>query len=93
MKTIAYEIHYQLDELPEAIFIPTSSGTLLLGLYHGFKELVRHGYRKKIPRLIAVQTTSFHPIYRALKGEKLPSEGENLADGISLDKPPRLEML
>jgi len=93
MKTIAYEIHYQLDELPEAIFIPTSSGTLLLGLYQGFKELVRHGYRKKIPRLIAVQTTSFHPIYRALKGEELPSEGENLADGISLDKPPRLKQM
>jgi len=93
MKTVAYEIHYQVDELPEAIFIPTSSGTLLLGLYRGFKELVKHGYRKKIPKLIAVQTTSFHPIYRALKGGELPSENENLADGISLDKPPRLKQM
>ncbi|MEM4969762.1 MAG: pyridoxal-phosphate dependent enzyme [Sulfolobales archaeon] len=93
MKTIAYEIHYQVDELPDAIFIPTSSGTLLLGLYRGFKELVRYGYRKKIPKLIAVQTTSFHPLYRALKGEEMPLEDENLADGISLDKPPRLKQM
>lgn len=90
MKTIAFEIHYQVDELPEAIFIPTSSGTLLLGLYRGFKDLVKLGYRDRIPRLIAVQTRSFHPIYTAMKGNELEPEEENLADGISIKKPPRL---
>ena len=90
MKTIAFEIHYQVDDLPDAIFIPTSSGTLLLGLYRGFRELVRLGYRNRVPRLIAVQTRSFHPIYTAIKGEELEPEEENLADGISIKKPPRL---
>jgi threonine synthase len=93
MKTIAYEIHYQIEELPDSIFIPTSSGTLLLGLYRGFKELVRFGYRKKIPKLIAIQTTRFHPLYKALKGKELYTEEENLADGISLEKPPRLKQM
>lgn len=90
MKTIAFEIHYQVEELPEAIFIPTSSGTLLLGLYRGFKELVALGYRSKLPRLIAVQTRSYHPIYMALRGEELEPEEDNIADGISIKKPPRL---
>jgi len=90
MKTIAFEIHYQVDELPEAIFVPTSSGTLLLGLYRGFKDLVRLGYRDRIPRLIAVQTRSFHPIYTAMKGGELEPDEENLADGISIKRPPRL---
>ncbi len=90
MKTMAFEIHYQVEDLPDAIFIPTSSGTLLLGLYMGFKELVSLGYRKRVPKLIAVQTRSFHPIYAALKGEELEPEGENLADGISIKNPPRL---
>lgn len=90
VKTIAYEMHYQLEDLPEAIFIPTSSGTLLLGLYRGFRDLVALGYRDRVPRLIAVQTRNFHPIYTALKGEELEPEGENIADGISIKKPPRL---
>lgn len=91
MKTIAFEIHYQVEDLPDAIFIPTSSGTLLLGLYRGFKELISLGYRKKMPKLVAVQTKSFHPIYATLKGKEFEPEEENLADGISIKKPPRLE--
>jgi len=90
MKTIALEIHYQVEELPDTIFVPTSSGTLLIGLYRGFRELARLGYRRELPRLIAVQTRSFHPLYRLLKGGGLDIEEENLADGISLRRPPRL---
>ncbi|MEM0439279.1 MAG: pyridoxal-phosphate dependent enzyme, partial [Sulfolobales archaeon] len=39
---------------------------------------------------IAVQTRSFHPIYTAMKGGELEPEEENLADGISIKRPPRL---
>lgn len=93
MKTVAFEIHYQLPQLPDAVFVPTSSGTLLLGLYRGFKELVDLGYRDRVPRLFPVQTTSFHPLYKALKGSEVEGEEENLADGISLRAPPRLDQM
>lgn len=91
MKTIAFEIYYQIEDLPDAIFIPTSSGTLLLGLYRGFKELASLGYIERTPKLIAVQTRSFHPVYAALKGGGFEPEVENLADGISIKNPPRLK--
>lgn len=93
MKTIAYEIYYQVDEIPGTIFIPTSSGTLLLGIYRGFRDLKRLGYIERIPRLVAVQTRSYHPLYTAIKNKTLDPEEENLADGISIRTPPRLEQM
>uniref|UniRef100_A0A7J3ZIW0 Pyridoxal-phosphate dependent enzyme n=1 Tax=Fervidicoccus fontis TaxID=683846 RepID=A0A7J3ZIW0_9CREN len=94
MKTLAYEIFYQLSDMPTHVFVPTSSGSGLLGLYLGFKELKEWGYIDRIPKLIAVQSAHVFPLYRALKNRDPPIvESESLADGLALKSPPRLELM
>jgi len=55
-KQISYELAEQLPRI-DNIFIPTSSGATLEGVYLGFKEKT-----SKIPAFYAVQTTKVHPI-------------------------------
>jgi len=55
-KQIAYELVKQLPRM-DNIFIPTSSGATLQGVYAGFKEKT-----DKMPAFYAVQTTRVHPI-------------------------------
>lgn len=62
-KTAAYEIMEQLRwQLPEAIFIPVGSGSLLLGMYLGFTEMKNAGLIDRYPRLMAVQSDCCSPI-------------------------------
>ena len=58
-KTLAFEI---IEKYPrvEEIFVPTSSGSTLVGLYQGYSTLQRKDFLT--PRLFAVQTTMTHPI-------------------------------
>jgi len=89
-KTIAFEIAEQLGwRTPDAAVVPVASGTLLLGLYKGFKELYELGLVEKVPRLIAVQGASCAPVYEALYGKK-PFGCSSLADGLRVKNPPRL---
>lgn len=55
-KEIAFEIIEQIPKINN-IFIPTSSGATLEGIFLGFEEK-----SKKSPSLYAVQTTKVHPI-------------------------------
>jgi len=64
-KTIAYELFSRHAELPEAIVHPTSHGTVLLGLYRGFRELQGTGAIDRIPRLYAAQPAGCAPIVEA----------------------------
>ncbi len=84
MESIASEINSQLGKVPDAIITPVSSGTLLLGLYNGFKK------EKKMPRLYAVQASGFSPLYDAVHG-KSESRPSKLADALQVLNPPRLE--
>lgn len=56
-KTIAYEIVRDLGEPPAAVVIPVGSGRLISGIHRGFEELLRFGIIKKIPRLVACQSS------------------------------------
>lgn len=93
-KTYAYEIYEQLDgSLPEALIIPLGNGTLLLGSYYGFKELLDLGLIEKMPKIIAIQAKGCAPIYEAFKAkkhsvEKVVNTG-TLAEGIAIGKPMR----
>ncbi|MEM1619166.1 MAG: pyridoxal-phosphate dependent enzyme [Fervidicoccaceae archaeon] len=94
MKTLAYEIFLQLSGSPSHVFVPVSSGTGLLGLYKGFRELREWGYIDELPRLIAVQSSAVPPLYEAFWGEKPSSrEDSTLADGLTLERPPRLRAM
>lgn len=93
-KTYAYEIYEQLNfNIPESLVIPVGNGTLLLGAYYGFKELLDLGLIDKIPKIIGIQAEGCAPIYEAFKGKKhsitaVVNNG-TLAEGIAIAKPMR----
>ena len=93
-KTYAYEIYEQLNgEIPETVVIPVGNGTLLLGAYYGFKELLEAHLIEKMPRIVAVQSEGCAPIFKAFtEGWTSVKEVANtgtLAEGIAIADPKR----
>ncbi|MFD1641030.1 threonine synthase [Halohasta litorea] len=64
-KTVAFELYADLDELPDVVFIPTSTGELVAGIAKGFEELTEIGATEETPTIVAVQPTSCGPIAAA----------------------------
>jgi len=93
-KTFAFEVCEQLGwKSPDTIILPVGNGTLLLGAYIGFNELLEAGVIEKIPKIIAIQSVNCAPLYRAFKEnlEEIPGidKKETLAEGIAIAKPIR----
>ncbi len=88
-KTIAYEA-YEQGFRGGVVVAPIGSGGLLLGLYHGFMDLVNYGLLDEPPTLIGVQGLSMCPVYRVLYGRACGYGDSSLADGIMVPNPPRL---
>lgn len=65
-KTIAYEIHQDLG-VPSAVFVPTSYGELLFGIWKGFTELRRLGLTDRLPRMYACQPIAAAPLAEAMR--------------------------
>jgi threonine synthase len=97
-KTIAYELWEQLrgdgkPGAPDIYISPIGQGSLFLGAYRGFKDMLAAKSISKMPRMIGVQSTACAPIVEALRQgldraaaiEKQPS----VAEGISLAHPIR----
>ncbi len=94
LKTIAYEIWEQLGgRAPDNLVLPVGHGTLLLGDYRGFNDLLSVGLIEKLPRLFAVQAEPCAPLYEAYQRElddAFPIEkNETVAEGISIAQPVR----
>jgi threonine synthase len=94
MKTAAYEIAEQLAwQAPDWIVAPVGGGTMIIGLWLGFQELMANGYVAKVPRLAAIQSENCAPVYESWKAgrnevtpvEKRPSA----AEGIAISAPVR----
>lgn len=86
-KTIAFEAFEQTKKMGCAIdcaIAPVGSGTLFLGLYKGFRELIELGEIEKMPKLIAVQAGGYASLCEESKMEE-----SKLADGIAIKDPPR----
>jgi threonine synthase len=65
-ETLAYELWEQLGgRSPYAVVLPLGNGTLLLGIYRGFRRLFEAGLSSCLPRLLAVQVDACAPIYQA----------------------------
>ena len=95
-KTMAYEIGDGLDYLPDHIIVPIGMGSILLGLWRGFKEMVADGRITHMPRLYGVQTEETQPIVAAYEGRKwTPYFGDatSSASGIGVKSPPRMSSL
>lgn len=64
-KTVAFELYADLGELPDVVFVPTSTGELVVGIAKGFEELSKIGLTEETPTIVAVQPTSCSPIAAA----------------------------
>jgi len=91
-KTMAYEIPNQLETMPDHVVIPTGNGSILMGMYKGFKEMLEDGRINHMPRLHAVQTEETAPLVAAFEQQNWESyvgEPKSKANGISVKDPPR----
>lgn len=80
-KTMAYELLDQLGHVPDAVVLPVSAGTLLLGLWIGFNELRSIGLVSRVPRLYAVQPQGFASLYEKIHGSTA-GEPTRIADAL-----------
>ncbi len=93
-KTFAFEICEQLGwRSPDTIILPVGNGTLLLGAYIGFVELLEARVTRKIPQIVAVQSKNCAPLHKAFR-ENLPKnppivKEKTLAEGIAIADPIR----
>jgi threonine synthase len=97
-KSFAYEIWEDLDfSAPDNIIMPVGAGSVLLGCYIGFRELMAAGQIKKLPRLFAAQPQNCSPVDASFKaGVDTPVPGDfkpTIAEGTAIRAPLRLREL
>ncbi len=67
-KTVFYEICEQLNwAVPDCIIMPVGYGSILLGIALAARELKDMGIIDRLPKLVAVQSEAYPPIYEAFK--------------------------
>ncbi|MEM3257833.1 MAG: pyridoxal-phosphate dependent enzyme [Thermoproteota archaeon] len=94
IRTLAYEVAEQTNwKLFERVYLPVSSGTLLLGFMEGLRHMCISNVINSIPKVVASQTTQVSPVYRKLKNLHYspPSEVKTVADALVNSNPPLLE--
>ncbi len=92
-KAFAYEVVQQFGEkLPDHVVFPVGNGSLLIGAFNGFRELLASRHIVEIPRLHCVQSRSVMPLVAAYNGEDWRPEAatKTVAGGISIAAPSRL---
>ncbi len=93
-KTFAYEVWEQLGfRAPDALLLPAGNGTLLIGSYLGFRELMDSGLIGKMPRHIAVQARNCAPLLAMFRDnlDAVPAieVRETIAEGVAIADPVR----
>ena len=91
-KAFAYEAAQQFDQkMPDHVVFPVGNGSLFIGAYNGFKELLASGRIKKIPQLHCVQSRNVMPLVAAFTGEEWSPNvaTKTVAGGISISTPSR----
>ena len=83
VKTLAFELHEQLGESIGTVVVPAGNGTLVIGLWLGFRELISTGRAVGMPRIVAVQSRRCAPL------AGLAPTGPTAAVGIAVASPPR----
>ncbi|MBU5442186.1 threonine synthase [Paenibacillus sp. MSJ-34] len=64
-KNVAFELHRQLKNVPDVIYVPIGAGPLLVGIFNGYEELKRLGVTGALPRMAGIQAEGCSPIARA----------------------------
>ncbi|EKF35157.1 MULTISPECIES: threonine synthase [Bacillus] len=92
-KTYAYEMWEQLSRVPDTLIIPAGNGTLLLGVYQGFCELLAEGLIETLPKIVAVQAENCAPLAEAFYEQRLEKVSVQnkgtIAEGIAIAAPER----
>jgi threonine synthase len=93
-KLLAYEIWEDLGfTAPDNVIVPAGAGSLVLGCFIGFSELVASGAIPRMPRLLVAQPENCSPLARAFSsGETAVADGDwrpTLAEGTSIARPVR----
>ena len=70
VKTFAYEVAAQMSPAPDHILIPVGNGSLLIGAWKGYSELLSAGLVKRTPKLHAIQADAVKPIAAQFAGER-----------------------
>ncbi|MEM0025022.1 MAG: pyridoxal-phosphate dependent enzyme [Zestosphaera sp.] len=90
MKDLALELVKELGEV-DYVVSPLASGTLIIGLWKGYRELVEAGIAKRVPKLVAVQACGYESLARYYKPYlNVCRSKAQLPDGIRLTEAPRL---
>jgi threonine synthase len=84
VKTLAFELWEQLGGPPATVVVPAGNGTLVQGLWLGFRALAAHGHGARLPAIVAVQAERCAPLAGLRPG------GPTAAAGIAIASPPRL---
>ena len=93
-KTFAFEVWEQLGfGVPNILFIPTGHGTLFIGAYLGFRDLLRQKLIARMPKLVAVQAEGCAPLHQMYREgltrvPAVPRE-PTMAEGIAIARPLR----
>ncbi len=87
--TISFEV-FEDKGVPDTIVLPVGSGGLFLGVMRGFEKLRDLGLIDDVPRPIIVEGVEVSPVYNRLHREVVEGRS-NLADGIMVPNPPRLD--
>lgn len=98
-KIMGYEIaEYFNWDLPDFIFYPAGGGTGLIGIWKAFQEMIALGWiENKLPKMIAVQSSSCAPIQEAYKDsinwkEKFNPE-PSIANGLAVPYPFGMDLM
>ncbi|CAI8045217.1 Threonine synthase [Geodia barretti] len=67
-KTFGYEVATQMEVGPDHIVIPVGNGSLLLGAWKAYLELMRQGAVSGMPKLHAIQAEAVMPIASEIMG-------------------------
>ncbi len=94
MKTVSYEISEQFDwDPPEHLVLPVGGGALMVGIYRGFRDLVKLNWIDEVPRLHAVQTESCNPVVEAFRDSRKVTKPvevrPTVAEGMHVANPDR----
>ena len=84
VKTLAFELIDSNGETPRTVVVPAGNGTLVIGLWLGFRELMRAGRLGTSPRIVGVQAARCAPL------TGVAPTGNSVATGIAVAHPPRL---
>ncbi len=88
-KTFAYEVAAQMSPAPDHIVIPVGNGSLLMGCWKGYSELMSQGVVDSMPKLYAIQAEAVMPLAAEFAGEIWSPGASTLAGGIAVGAPPR----